>query len=59
MFFIPIPKADIDKLESGVSVTINGEPQTLTREDNHLCYEGNRCKIVDVAEGMDNLILPR
>ena len=48
MLTISIPTTDMPLLdEDGCNVTINGKPTVLRREGEYLCYEENRCKILD------------
>lgn len=56
MFIIPIPQNDIPLLNSGgCNVTINGQQTILRREGDCLCYDDNRCKILDEHESGDNV----
>lgn len=48
MLLVSVQKCDIPALtNSGVPVKINGRPETLTRDGDWLCYENNRCRIID------------
>jgi len=48
MFMISIPKKDMPLLNAvGCNVTINGEQTVLKRDGEYLCYDDNRCKILE------------
>jgi hypothetical protein len=47
MLVISIPNHEVNNLDLGVPVRINGTETILTRDGDYLCYEGKRCKIID------------
>lgn len=48
MFMISIPKKDMPLLNAdGCNVTINGKQAVLKRDGDYLCYDDNRCKILE------------
>lgn len=48
MLMISIPKKDLHLLAAeGCAVRINGCDTVLRRADGYLCYDDNRCKILD------------
>lgn len=56
MLIIAIPQADIPLLNGdGCNVRINGQATVLKREGEYLCYEENRCKILDEHDAGENV----
>ncbi len=52
MLSIAIEKIDIPLLDScGCQVRINGQATTLCRKDGYLCYDENRCQIIEEFDG--------
>ncbi len=56
MFMIAIQQNDLTLLNGdGCNVTINGKQTVLRREGDYLCYDDNRCKILDEHISGDNV----